>query len=112
MKKPSFRDFFDQFLCGPGQNEIPRVPSISDTLAKFMRALHDKSIKDPYNLDDVVDKTSKLHTRGFNAEVDNAKIEEKKVVIEDRDQEVVQDFDKGGFDVPESNLDPDALSWE
>ena len=77
-----------------------------------MRALHDKSIKDPYNLDDVVDKTSKLHTRGFNAEFDNAKIEEKQVVVEDRDQEIVQEFDKGGFDVPESNLDPDALSWE
>ena len=39
-------------LKGPGQGEIPRVPSISDTLTKFSRALHDQSkIRDKTKID-------------------------------------------------------------
>lgn len=42
-------------LIGPGQGEIPRVPSISDTLTKFARALHDQSkIKDKLAIDDIL----------------------------------------------------------
>ena len=87
-----------------------------------------------YNLDDVVDKSSKssnkLHTRGFNSEVVDEEIKsnndlqgkisddsfEKREKSKNSDSflNVEEDFndEKRGFDVPESNLDPDGLSWE
>ena len=63
--------------------------------------------------------SSKLHTRGFNAEVDNNNYDKEIKVSNDQNKneqkfEIINEENTGGggFDVPESNLDPDALSWE
>merc|ERR1712173_69379 len=51
-------------LVGPSQGEIPRVPSISDTLTKFARALHDQSqIKDSMAIEDIL-KSQQRKTLG------------------------------------------------
>ena len=84
-----------------------------------------------YNLDDVVDKSAnKLNTRGFNSEVvdeeikvnsnsqvkgsDESSEKREKNEISDSFLNQEEDFNNSeqGFDVPESNLDPDSLSWE
>ena len=83
------------------------------------------------NLDDVVDKSAnKLNTRGFNSEVvdeeikvnSNSQVKSSDESSEKREKHEIsdsflnqeEDFNNSeqGFDVPESNLDPDSLSWE
>ena len=89
-------------LTGPGQGEIPRVPSISDTLAKFSRALHGGELKDKNDIDDILD-SGILHIHS-----DFEHVEE--VVHQETN---VEEIHKQVFDVPEAKaVDPDALSWE